>query len=83
VTLFLIVPFLGDGSSRAPLDALSTFFIPKLETVFFMITIFFLTGGQFQKGDHTPQSYGHPFGSDKTIIEAEGPKTAGIGDMAF
>jgi hypothetical protein len=66
-----------------PLDAFPAFSIAKLKTIFFMVTIPFLTGRQLQEGNHTPDPHSHSFGSNEAIIQAKGSKAASIGDMAL
>ena len=72
-----------DGSGRTPWDALPAFFIPEEGAVFFIVAVFPLARGQFQKGDNTSYSDGHPFRCDETIVEAESSEAAGVGDVAF
>jgi hypothetical protein len=48
-----------------------------------VVTIFPFTRCQLQKRDDTSNSYGHSLMGDEAVIEAEGSKTAGIGDMAL
>jgi len=72
-----------DGSGRTSRDALPAFFVPEEEAVLFMVAVLPLARGQFQKGDDTSYSDGHPFRCDETIVEAEGPKAAGVGDVAL
>ena len=81
--LIFVMAFFRNGAGRASRNAFSTFFVSKLETIFSVVSIFLFTRGQFEQGDGTAESNGNSLGSDEPVIEAEGPETAGVSDMAF
>ncbi len=66
-TFIFIVALFCDRTCRTPCDALSTGFISKEEAVFFWVAVFFLGGGQLEKGDNAPNSHSDSLRSDKTI----------------
>ena len=78
-----VVSLFRNGIGWTPRYALSAFFIPKEEAIFFVVAVPSFARGQLQKGDDASYSDGHPFGSDETVIETEGSKTAGISNMAL
>ena len=83
MAFIFVVTFIRNGIGWTPRYTLSAFFIPKDEAIFFVVAVLPFARGQFQKGDNASYSDGHPFGSDETVIETEGSKTAGISNMAL
>lgn len=83
LAFILVMTLFRNGTGRAPGNTLPAFLIPKDKTIFLGVTIYFLTGCQFQKGDNAPDSNRHPLWGDQSVIEAKGPKAAGIGYMAL